>query len=94
MQGGEIDVDEYGEPIIADHILMLFNADHELTIPFTLPATPDDQPWRLLFDAAHDLRQQEEEQETPTQAESTYPLEPCSMAVFHAIAERDEGGVG
>ncbi|MBW3598168.1 MAG: glycogen debranching protein GlgX, partial [Planctomycetes bacterium] len=80
MHGGEIDVDEHGEPIIADHILMLFNADHALTIPFTLPATPDEQPWRLLFDAAHDVQQQEAE-EAPADAESPYPLQPCSMAV-------------
>ena len=65
---------------------MLFNADHALTIPFTLPASPGEQPWRLLFDTARDVESKEEPgQETASQA--PYELLPCSMAVFAAAPE-------
>ena len=45
------DVDEHGEPIVGDTVLLLLNAHHE-AIPFTLPATRDGQPWERLFDTA------------------------------------------
>jgi glycogen operon protein len=85
-RGGEIDVDEQGETIRGDHILMLFNADHALTIPFTLPESPGDAPWRLLLDTARDVESWEEPgEETP--AQTPYQLQPCSMAVFAAAPE-------
>src|SRR6516165_6206902 len=45
------DVDEHGEPIVDDTILLLLNAHHE-AIPFTLPATREGQPWERLCDTA------------------------------------------
>jgi glycogen operon protein len=43
------DVDERGEPIKGDTLLILLNAHHE-DLPFTLPATPPGQQWDLLLD--------------------------------------------
>ena len=45
LVGGRIDVDEYGEPIVGDHVLLLFNADHNNTIPFTLPPGAAAEIW-------------------------------------------------
>ena len=51
--GDNIDVDEHGETISGDTMLLLFNADHANTIPFMLPPTADEgQPWELVFDTA------------------------------------------
>ncbi len=101
LQGGMIDNDEYGEPIIGDHILILFNADHSVEIPFQLPKLPGGGEWERLFDTA--------EQPTPQEGGKTatdrgvegpkigvqypYKLRPVSMAVFTApAAERREEG--
>lgn len=45
------DVDERGEPVIGDTILLLLNAHHE-AIPFTLPGLKEAQQWERLLDTA------------------------------------------
>ena len=50
--GGEIDVDEHGEPIVGDTLLLMFNADHANTIPFVFPKPENGNPWELVFDTA------------------------------------------
>ena len=50
--GGEIDVDEHGEPIVGDTMLLMFNADHANTIPFAFPKPENGDPWELVFDTA------------------------------------------
>lgn len=76
--GGKIDVDEYGEPIVADHILMLFNADHATEIPFTMPQLSTGEPWEWLFDSSC-LKE-----EGKPEIASTYMLKPCSVAVLRS----------
>ena len=83
LRGGRIDVDEYGEPIIGDHILILFNADHTLKIPFNLPPIETGEPWQRLFDTAID-----EPDGEPIKA-STYDLQPVSVAVFRSPVKAD-----
>ena len=83
--GGRIDVDDYGEPIIASHILILFNADHAHEIPFALPDLPEDGEWERLFDTALDGRIDAVAPEKEGEDVSDpYKLQPCSMAVFRA----------
>jgi isoamylase len=45
------DVDEKGEPVVGETLLMLLNAHHE-AIPFTLPVTRVEHHWECLFDTA------------------------------------------
>src|SRR5579871_3148811 len=47
------DVDERGEPVMGETLLLLLNAHHDV-IPFTLPATKDEHHWECLFDTANE----------------------------------------
>jgi glycogen operon protein len=92
LMGGRIDVDEYGEPIIGGHMLILFNADHVQEIPFALPVIEDATPWERLFDTASgfvDAAAPEEPGEDVSAA-GAYKLKPCSVAVFRAAAMTEE----
>jgi glycogen operon protein len=46
------DVDEHGDRIVGDTLLLLLNAHHE-AIPFTLPPQLPEQCWELLVDTAN-----------------------------------------
>jgi glycogen operon protein len=85
--GGNIDVDEHGETICGDHILLLFNADHTNPVAFVLPSPGDGEPWSLVFDTG---RQGNDEAEP----KDAYPLQPCSMAVFKAPVPREVTRIG
>ncbi len=82
--GDSIDIDEKGDEISGDTILILFNADHHHTIPFTLPDIEEVLCWQRLFDTFEAAAPQMEF----TQGE-TYELRPCSMAVFRIGVEVD-----
>jgi len=82
--GDSIDVDDEGEEISGDTVLILFNADHDVTIPFTLPDIEESLAWQRLFDTF--------EAETPEiefPEESVYQLRPCSMALFRMGIEEE-----
>jgi glycogen operon protein len=86
LVGGLIDVDEYGTPIIGDHLLILFNADHEQTIPFVLPTLKDSGPWERLFDTAVGNADIGDDAGNANQraVANPYELQPISMAVFQS----------
>ena len=82
LYGGEIDVNEHGEPIFGDTFLLLFNADHGSQIPFKLPPTKGGEPWDLVVDTAR------LDSGCNEQSCETYPLEPVSVAVFRSTLPR------
>ncbi len=80
LYGGEIDVDERGEAISGNTMLMLFNADHANTIDFVLPptGTDDSLPWELVFDTDQEVS------EEGAQLGKSYPVKPCSMVMLRS----------
>jgi isoamylase len=86
LTGGEIDVDDHGEPIVGDAILLMFNADHANTISFTFPKPENGEPWELLFDTARP----ELPGESAKPLGESHDLAPCSVAVFRSKVPRAE----
>jgi glycogen operon protein len=83
--GDSIDVDEYGEEIHGDTLLLLFNAAPGQVIPFTLPQLDEPQPWELLLDTAHPQRSQ-----AHFPAREPYPLQPFTVALFRLCTPTDQ----
>jgi glycogen operon protein len=80
------DVDERGEKIVGDTLLLLLNAYHE-PIAFTLPPTRAGHQWERLFDTA---RSDETALLTMTGGQQ-YPLEGRSLAVLRARPIEEAG---
>jgi isoamylase len=79
------EVDEHGEPIVGDTVLILLNAHHE-AIPFTLPATRPEHHWETMVDTA--------DVDAPIHAlggGAPYQLQGRSVAVFRAITQEQAG---
>jgi glycogen operon protein len=77
------DVDERGESVVGDTMLLLLNAHHE-AIPFLLPATQEKQPWERLLDTA-------EPQGEPRQCPGgqQYELQGRSMVVLRSSVQQE-----
>jgi glycogen operon protein len=70
------EVDERGEPIIGDSLLILLNAHHG-RVPFTLPPLDPEHHWQRVFDTIDALTPQR-----TFRAGARYPLQGRSVAVF------------
>jgi glycogen operon protein len=80
LSGGAIEeVDERGEQISGDTILILLNA-HTDKVPFTLPPLEPDRQWQRLVDTA-----EEQTAERVVRPATRYPLQGRSLAVFKVI---------
>jgi len=78
--GQEVDLDEHGEQINGDTLLLLFNADHATKIDFTLPELEEGQRWQLVMDTALPEDESQRVIDSPQ-----YPLEPCSLAMLRLL---------
>jgi glycogen operon protein len=78
------EVDEHGEAIVSDTILLLLNAHYE-AIPFTLPATREEELWERLLDTA-------DPQSMPLACTGgqQYELQGRAMAVLRIRAQQEE----
>jgi isoamylase len=77
------DVDERGDPIIGETLLVLLNAHHD-GIPFALPIAKDEHYWELLFDTAKSTAEP-----MAREGKEPYSLDGRSLAVFR-IREREQ----
>jgi glycogen operon protein len=75
------DVDDRGELLAGDTLLLLFNAHHE-PIPFVLPKARDEHRWERMLDTADDVEDDRVEW-TPGE---TYTLQARSLAVLRTRA--------
>lgn len=82
--GDSIDVDEEGEEISGDTVLILFNGDHELAVPFTLPSIEESLPWQRLIDTFEPEVAKDE-----FAGGTVYSLRPCCMAVLRTGSEEE-----
>jgi glycogen operon protein len=77
LSGSAIEeVDERGEPIFGDTLLILLNAHHD-KVPFTLADLEPDQQWQRVFDTVGATMP-----ERTYRAGGRYPLQGRSVAVF------------
>jgi glycogen operon protein len=83
LSGETGEVDEYGNPVRDDHVVMLLNAHHE-PMPFALPEFRGDSDWERLFDTADP-----DASDTSHRGGESYRLEARSMAVFRAVRRRE-----
>jgi isoamylase len=81
LYGQHVDVSEHGEPIHGDTLLILFNGDQKIEIPFTLPPFEGASHWQRLLDTAEPKADQ-----SLFSATQKYPLRACSVAILRAIS--------
>ena len=83
LSGNAIEeVNERGEPIIGDTLLVLLNAHHD-KVPFTLPPLDGEQQWQRVFDTRDPRRR-----DRVFKPGARYPLRGRSVAVLQGHAAR------
>ena len=86
--GDSIDVDEYGEEISGDTLLILFNAAPGHVVSFSIPELDEKQPWQLLLDTSMPRTHQ-----YAFAAGHAYELHPFTVALFrHGARVNERGG--
>ncbi len=80
LAGDKMDeVDEHGQPIVGDTLLVLLNAHHEM-IRFTLPVTRPEHHWQRMFDTGDPSAPPE-----PMPGENAYQLQGRSVVLMRAV---------
>jgi isoamylase len=78
-------VDERGEPVEGETVLVLLNAHHE-DIRFALPVTRSEHHWETVLDTAVDVLKP-----TPMQGGEQYPLQGRSLVVLRTRLPEETG---
>jgi isoamylase len=81
------DVDERGEPIVGETLLILLNAHHE-SIPFALPVTKAEHHWERLLDTADP-----DHEAKPMTGGDKYALQGRSLAILRTLLLQEVGQV-
>ncbi len=79
LSGENIDMNDHGEVVSGPTLLLLFNADHTVNVPYQLASAFDAQAWQLEFDTADPCRRG-----SVHTLQSEYRVDPCSVVVFTA----------
>jgi len=79
------DVDERGEPIRGETLMVLLNAHHE-ALPFMLPTTKPEHHWECLIETYNPARQV-----PPLGSGEKFELKARSLAVFRTILHEETG---
>jgi glycogen operon protein len=86
LYGNAVDVDERGEEISGDTLMVLFSADHANTIEYTLPRLDERHAWEVLVDTREAITKP-----SNLLPGAKYGLAPCCMAVLRMVTtELDE----
>jgi hypothetical protein len=86
LYGNAVDVDERGEEISGDTLMVLFSADHANTIEYTLPRLDEHHAWEVLVDTREAITKPSD-----LLPGAKYQLAPCCMAVLRLVStELDE----
>ncbi|MEN6451014.1 MAG: hypothetical protein ABFC96_11025 [Thermoguttaceae bacterium] len=78
LYGKSIDIDEHGDQIDGDTVLLLLNRDHADAVAFTLPPAIEGGSWELLVDTSRN------DVEPPHAVGNPYELTACSAAAFRS----------
>jgi glycogen operon protein len=78
------DLDDHGEPIVGETLLILLNAHHE-NIPFTLPLTKAEHRWERVLDTAAPKTEPKF-----MSAKDVYELEGRSLTVLRIVMKEPE----
>ncbi len=82
LYGKHVDVNERGQPVDGDTLLLLFNGDQKLDIPFVLPSFGEAQQWQQLLDTADPKAEGR-----LFAVGDKYPLQACSVAILCAVTD-------
>ena len=85
LYGKHVDVNEQGEPINGDTLLILFNGDQKLDIPFVLPPFDSSSQWQRLLDTADPKAD-----DSMFPIGQKYPLRSCSVAILRIISPESQ----
>lgn len=77
LKGDHVDIDEQGQNVYGDTLLIFFNADHGIPIPFRCPKLKTASCWELLLDTAHPKAEP-----ACFQADEQFVMQPASLALF------------
>src|SRR5262249_49522204 len=78
--GKHVDVNERGEPVNGDTLLILFNGDQKLDIPFVLPKFDGSTQWQRLLDSSDPKAE-----DSLFNVGDKYPLRACSVAILRVL---------
>jgi len=81
LRGENVDINETGELVSGDTLLLLFNGDQKLDIMFVLPELDNGDEWQALIDTAED-----EFMLPPDLTRSQYLLRACSVVILRQQA--------